>query len=66
MTAAIDTLYRGAGFTPPKGKGVHTKSAHEAVIGYLKKGLSKDEAWERVVGGMGKHAINPEHRRTTI
>uniref|UniRef100_A0A6M3IFL0 Uncharacterized protein n=1 Tax=viral metagenome TaxID=1070528 RepID=A0A6M3IFL0_9ZZZZ len=64
MTEAIKSLYRNAGITPPKGKGIHTKRAHEAVVGYLKKGLSKDEAWKRVMGGLGKHAIKPGHRRT--
>jgi len=65
MGERIKQLYRDAGLTPPKGRGIHTERAHKAVIGYLKQGLSKDEAWKRVIGGMGKHAINPSHRRET-
>ena len=64
MSAAIKDLYRNAGLTPPKGKGIHTKRAHEAVIKYLKKDFSKEEAWKRVIGGMGKYAINKSHRKT--
>lgn len=64
MSEAIKKLYRKAGLTPPKGRGVHTTKAHVAVINYLKKGFSKSEAWKRVVGGMKKHAIKPSHRRT--
>jgi len=64
MSARIKAMYRAAGFTPPKGKGIHTVRAHRAVIEYLKKGLSKNEAWKRVIGGMGKYAIRKAHRRT--
>jgi hypothetical protein len=65
MSRRIRKMYRQAGLKPPDGKGIHTEDAHKAVIDYLKKGLSKDEAWKRVIGGMGKHAIKPSHRRTT-
>jgi len=64
MTEAIKRLYKKAGLSPPDGKGIHATRAHKAVIEYMKKGLSKKEAWKRVIGGMGKHAINPSHRRT--
>ena len=64
-TEAIKSLYRNAGFTPPKGKGIHTKIAHQCVVSYLKKGLKKDEAWKRCMGGIGKYAIKKAHRRTT-
>ena len=65
MSKRIKELYRKAGLTPPKGKGIHTERAHRAVIRYLKKGLSKEEAWKRVIGGMGKYAIKKSHQRTT-
>ncbi len=60
MPRDIVNLYKKAGVTPPKGgrKGKHkTKRAHKAVLRYMGKGLSKNEAWKRVVGGMGKHAF---------
>jgi len=63
MSEAIKALYFKAGITPPQGRGVHTIDAHRAVIRYRKQGLTKSEAWKRVVGGMGKHAIKPSHRR---
>jgi len=62
---SVNRLYRNAGFAPPKGnKHVHPLRAHKAVVNYMKKGLSKSEAWRRVVGGMGKNAINKAHRKT--
>ena len=64
MTAAIDALYTKAGFKPPEGRGIHTMRAHRAVVEYLEKGLSKEEAWKRVIGGMQKYAIKADHRRT--
>lgn len=65
MPEAVYKLYRNAGLTPPKGnKHIHTLRAHKAVVNYMKKGLSKEEAWKRVQGGMGKYAINKSHRRT--
>lgn len=64
MSVAIRRKYTEAGIKPPDGKGIHTPRAHVAVIRYLQKGLSKSEAWKRVIGGMGKHAIKPKHRRT--
>lgn len=65
MSEAIKSEYRKAGIAPPQhGKGVHTMRAHKAVIKYRKKGMSKSEAWKRVMGGMGKYAVKPGHRRT--
>lgn len=48
-----------------RGRGIHTKRAHKAAIRYMSEGMSKSEAWKRVQGGMGKHAIKPGHRRST-
>lgn len=64
---SIKSMYRNAGITPPRGnKRIHTSRAHKSVIWYMKKkGLSKEDAWKRTMGGMGKYAINPSHRRTT-
>ena len=61
----IRKLYEEAGLLSqmPEGKGMNTVAAHKCVISYLKKGVSKDEAWKRCVGGMGEKAITPEHRR---
>gem|GEM_PF-6648094 len=57
-------MYRKAGVTPPKGKGIHTKRAHECVINYRKKGMAKDEAWKRCMGGLGaKLAVKKSHQR---
>jgi len=64
VSERIRKMYRAAGLTPPKGKGIHTVMAHRCVIEYLKKGLSKSEAWKRCVGALGKKAIKPSHRRT--
>jgi hypothetical protein len=64
MSETIKRMYRKAGIAAPDGKGIHTAMAHKAVISYIKKGLSKDEAWKRVIGGMGKYAIKKAHRRT--
>lgn len=64
MSEGIRREYHKAGISPPDGKGVHTLRAHKAVIAYRKKGLSKSEAWKRVVGGMGKWAIKAAHRKT--
>ncbi len=64
MSKAIRKAYRQAGLTPPKGKGIHTLRAHKCVIRYLKKGLSKDEAWKRCVGGLGRNlAVKKSHWR---
>lgn len=56
MSEAIKREYRKAGVKAPDGKGIHTLRAHRAVIEYLKKGVPKDEAWKRVMGGMGRNA----------
>lgn len=73
MSKAIMDMYRHSGVPESKwpkrnpdgtrGRGIHTRRAHQAVLQYLKKGMSKQEAWKRVQGGMGKYAIKPEHRR---
>lgn len=64
MSQKIKDLYRKAGITPPEGKGIHTKRAHEAVVRYLKQGMSKDEAWKRIIGGMGRDlVVKKAHRR---
>ena len=64
MSKKIRNMYRDAALTTPKGKGIHTPRAHKAVISYLKKGLSKSEAWRRTMGSLGKYAIKKSHRRT--
>lgn len=64
MSKGIKRLYTKAGLTPPKGKGIHTKLAHECVVDYLKKGFSKNEAWKRCMGGLGKErAVKESHQR---
>lgn len=63
MTERIKNMYRRAGLRPPKGRGLHTERAHKQVIRYRKQGFSTQEAWKRVVGGMGRHAIKAGHRR---
>lgn len=57
MPANIREMYKRAGYKAPgKHKGKHKRSeAHAQVIRYMKKGLSKQEAWKRVMGGFGKH-----------
>jgi len=75
MSKAIINDYKRSGLPESKwpkknasggrGKGIHTRKAHKAVIRYMQQGLSKNEAWKRTMGGMGKHAIKPSHRRTT-
>lgn len=63
MSKEIIDLYRKAGLVPPKGRGIHTVAAHKCVIGYLKKGFSKSEAWRRCVGALKEKAIKKGHRR---
>ena len=63
MGKQIKQAYRKAGLTPPDGKGIHTLRAHECVIEYLKKGFSKDEAWKRCMGGLGRNrAVKKAHQ----
>ncbi len=63
MGKQIKQAYQEAGLTPPKGKGIHTLRSHRCVINYLKKGFSKDEAWKRCMGGMGRDlAVKKAHR----
>ena len=62
MTEAIKRAYSSAGLKAPKGKGIHTLKAHRCVISYLKKGMAKDEAWKRCMGGMGRDlAVKKSH-----
>ena len=62
MSKAIKALYSKEGLKAPDGKGVHTALAHACVVGYLKKGFSKDEAWKRCVGGLGRNkAVKKSH-----
>lgn len=58
MPEFIRDMYRKAGYKPPEEHaGKHKRpEAHAQVIRYMKKhGLSKKEAWKRVMGGFGKH-----------
>lgn len=65
MSKAIKAEYKKAGIAAPDGKGIHTLRAHKCVISYLKKGLAKDEAWQRCMGGLGaKLAVKKAHRRS--
>jgi hypothetical protein len=62
MSKAIKDLYTGAGLTPPEGKGIHTKRFHEIAVSYLKKGFSKEEAYKRAMGGLGRNlAVKKSH-----
>jgi len=64
MSEAIRKKYTKAGLSPPDGKGIHTARAHDCVIAYLKKGFSKNEAWKRCMGGLGRNlAVRKSHRR---
>jgi len=63
MSREIKSLYRREGLKPPDGKGIHTKVAHQCVVNYLKKGFSKDEAWKRCMGGIGREkAVKKAHQ----
>lgn len=65
MSQEIRKEYHKAGLKPPNGKGIHTKRAHQCVINYQKKGLSKNEAWKRCMGGLGsKLAVKKSHQRS--
>ena len=71
MSERIKNLYKKANVPMrragiKKGKGIHTEAAHQCVINYLKKGFRASEAWKRCVGGLGKAAINPSHRRRKV
>jgi len=37
VSAVVRKLYRDAGLTPPKGKGIHTLAFHKCVISIKKK-----------------------------
>jgi len=64
MSKNIIESYKKAGLNPPKGKGIHTLAAHKCVIQYLKKGVSKNEAWKRCMGGLGRNkAVKKSHWR---
>lgn len=57
MGKAVKAAYRKHGVEPPNGKGIHTLRAHKAVARYMGKGMSKNEAWKRVMGGMGRDKV---------
>jgi len=62
MSKAIRELYRKKGLKSPDGKGIHTYTAHKCVTNYLSKGVSKDEAWKRCMGGLGRNkAVKKTH-----
>ena len=62
MSKRIKSEYSKAGLSSPDGKGIHTLRAHKCVISYLKKGMSKDEAWKRCMGGLGRDkAVKKSH-----
>jgi len=62
MSEQIRKIYRKAGIKPPDGKGVHTAAAHQCVVNYRKKGMSKNEAWKRCMGGLGRNrAVKKAH-----
>lgn len=62
MSATIRKLYQRAGEKAPNGKGEHTLRAHKCVVNYLKRGLAKDEAWKRCMGGLGRNlAVKKAH-----
>ena len=68
MSRTIEKLYKKRGVSMrsagiKKGKGIHTKAAHECVINYVKKGVSSKEAWRRCMGALGAKAIHKKHRR---
>lgn len=60
----VKNMYRNAGITPPKGKGIHTKKFHEAAVGLIKEGYPKDSAYAIAMSRLGKKgAVNASHRR---
>ena len=62
MSRRIKSEYTKAGLNPPDGKGIHTLRAHKCVVNYLKKGMSKEEAWKRCMGGLGRNnAVKKSH-----
>lgn len=64
MSEAIRKAYKKAGQKPPNGKGIHTLRFHTCAIAYLKKGFSKDEAYKRCMGGIGRDlAVKKSHQR---
>ena len=65
MSKKIMAMYKKAGVSPPSpGKGIHTEAAHSCVINYRKKGMAKDEAWKRCMGGLGRNkAVKKSHWR---
>ena len=62
MSEEIRKLYHKAWVSPPDGKGIHTKAFHECATNYMKKGLSKEEAYKRCMGGLGRdEAVKKSH-----
>jgi len=69
---AIKKLYRDAGFTPPKGKGIHTEKFHRCVVDVKKKirdgkmgeGSDPYAICMNSLGAAG--AVKPEHQRSKV
>ena len=72
MSAKIKRLYREAGFTPPKGKGIHTEKFHRCVVDVKKKirdgkmpaGSNPYAICMNSIGASG--AVKPEHQRNKL
>ncbi len=64
MSKAIKAEYKKAGVEAPDGKGIHTMRFHKCSIAYMKKGMNKNEAYKRCMGGIGRDlSVKKEHRR---
>jgi len=69
MSEEIRKLYQDAGFTPPKGKGIHTYEFHKCVVGVKKKirdgKLPKTtNPYSMCMKSLGvTKAVKPSHRR---
>lgn len=66
MSDTIKALYRNAGLTPPKGKGIHTMKFHKCVVGCAKKQgaiKGKVNCWAVCMESVGpEKAIHKSHR----
>lgn len=68
MSETIKKLYRGAGLTPPKGKGIHTMDFHSCVTQCAKnqggKIKGKVNCWAVCMASLGKaKAVRKAHRK---
>ena len=67
MSKAIKKIYKDAGLTPPKGKGIHTVKFHKCVVGckVRKKKTKKPKSCHAVcMSALGKKkAVKKAHRR---